>query len=389
MPWKVTDPMCQRAKFVALHEEGLFSRSELCRRFGVSRNTGYKWLARYAQGGLEALKDKSRAPLTCPHQTPPQAEEALLQARRDHPTWGPKKLLAYLAKRRPDLACRLPAPSTVGEILKAGGLSQPRKRPARTWKHPGAVPLVAEAPNQVWCADFKGQFPTHDGVDGYPLTITNAHSRFLLGCQALPSLRQEGAFPLLERVFAEFGLPEAIRTDKGVPFARRALCGRSKLWVWWIKLGSTHPRTQPGQPQQNGRHERMDKTLKGQTARPPQRDQRDQQARFDAFGTQFNLERPHEALGQNTPASLYSPSPRPLPPQLPEPVYPGHFLRCASATAVRLLSKSSRFRFHHRQVFLSEALIDEYIGLEETGEGVWSLYFYDVLLGRSWFSRSC
>jgi len=145
----VTDPMCERAKFVALYQEGLFSMSELCRRFGVSRNTGYKWLARYEQGGFDGLKDQSRSPLTCPHQTAPEVEEALLQARREHPTWGPKKLLPYLEKRRPDLAERLPAPSTVGEIFKAGGLSQPRKRPARTWKHPGAVPLVADVPNQV------------------------------------------------------------------------------------------------------------------------------------------------------------------------------------------------------------------------------------------------
>jgi len=234
--------MCERAKFVALHEQGLFSMSQLCRRFGVSRNTGYKWLTRYEQGGLNGLADKSRAPLTCPHQITGEVEQALLQARRDHPTWGPKKLLPYLEKRRPDLASKLPAPSTVGEVLKAHGLAQPPKRPARSWKHPGAVSLAVDAPNQVWCADFKGQFPTQDGKDCYPLTVTDAHSRFLLCCHGLTSVRQEGALPIFERLFQEYGLPAAIRTDNGVPFATQAICGLSKLSVWWIKLGIAHQR---------------------------------------------------------------------------------------------------------------------------------------------------
>jgi transposase InsO family protein len=366
--------MCERAKFVALLEESLFSMSELCQRFGISRRTGYKWLARFEQSGLDGLKDQSRRPHSSPKQTSSEVQEALLQARRDHPTWGPKKLVAYLQPRCPDLP--LPAAaSTVGELLKQHGLSQPRKRPARSWKHPGEPALQADAPNQTWCADFKGQFPTRDGKDCYPLTITDAHSRFVVCCQALPSVRQEGAFPVFERAFAEFGLPRIIRTDNGVPFATQAICGLSKLSVWWIKLGIVHQRIEPGQPQQNGRHERMHKTLKRETARPPEADHKAQQARFDTWRAEFNHERPHEALGQNPPASLYSASPRPLPAGLPDPGYPGHF-------QVRLVSKSSMFRLHHRPIFISEALIDEHIGLEETGDGVWSVYFYDVLLGR-------
>ena len=374
MPWKVTEPMAERAKFVALFDEGLFSMSELCQRFGISRRTGYKWLGRYEQGGLEGLKDQSRKPQSSPRQTCPEVREALLQVRRDHPTWGPKKLLAYLQARRPDLS--LPtAASTVGELLKQQGLSQPRKRPARKWRHAGEPALQADAPNQTWCADFKGQFPTQDGKDCYPLTITDAHSRFLLCCQALPSVRQEGAFPIFERVFAEFGLPAAIRTDNGNPFATQAICGLSRLSVWWIKLGIAHQRIEPGQPQQNGRHERMHKTLKRETARPPEKDHPTQQTRFDTWRAQFNHERPHEALQMKAPASVYTASARPLPSQLPDPCYPGHF-------QVRLVSKSSMFRLHHRPIFISEALVDEYIGLEEVDEGVWSVYFYDVLLGR-------
>jgi transposase InsO family protein len=374
MPWKVTEPMTERARFVALHDEGLFSMTELCQRFNISRRTGYKWLARFEQGGLDGLKDQSRKPHSSPKQTSLEVQEALLQARRDHPSWGPKKLLAYLWPRRPDLP--LPAAaSTVGELLKQQGLSQPRKRPARSWKHPGQIPLLADAANQTWCADFKGQFPTKDGKDCYPLTITDAHSRFILCCHGLPSVRQEGAFPVFERAFAQFGLPGAIRTDNGVPFATQAICGLSKLSVWWTKLGIAHQRIEPGQPQQNGRHERMHKTLKRETARPPEADHEAQQARFDTWRAEFNQERPHEALEMKTPASLYVPSPRPLPSQLPEPCYPGHF-------QVRLVSKSSMFRLHHRPIFISEALVDEYIGLEETGDGIWSVYFYDVLLGR-------
>ena len=219
--------MTERARFVALHQEGPFSMSELCRRFGVWRKCAYKWLDRYNEAGIEGLKDQSRAPHACPHQIAPPVEEALLQVRHAHPSWGPKKLLAYLTPRRPDLSLGAQAPyavpSTVGELLRRQGLSQPRRRPARRWKHPGEVSLVAEAPNQTWCADFKGQFPTKDGKDCYPLTLSDAYSRFLVCCQALPSVPQEGTFPVFERAFQEFGLPQVIRTDNGVPFATHAI----------------------------------------------------------------------------------------------------------------------------------------------------------------------
>ncbi|MBV9852872.1 MAG: IS481 family transposase, partial [Armatimonadetes bacterium] len=365
MPWKVTNPMDQRAHFVALHQEGLYTMAELCARFAVSKKTGYKWLARYQQGGLDALKDQSRAHHGVPHITAPEVQDLLLETRRAHPTWGPRKVLAALATRRPDLA--LPAASTVGELLARHGLTQPRPR-RRRHDHPGASTLKADAPNDVWSADFKGQFPTGDGVLCYPLTVTDNFSRFLLGCDALPSVKQEGAFPVFERLFAEYGLPQAVRTDNGGPFATNALRGLSKLSVWWIKLGIAHQRIAPGQPQQNGRHERMHRTLKAETARPPAPDRPAQQTRFTGWQREFNHERPHEAIGMATPASVYQPSPRPLPAALPAPQYAGHLL-------VRRVSKAGTFRLRARQLFLSDTLTEEEIALEETEDGVWSILF--------------
>lgn len=372
MPWKVTDPMEQRAQFVALHHEGLYTMTELCARFAVSRKTGYKWLERYGSGGLGALNDQSRAHRSVPHVTPPDIQARLLDARRAHPSWGPKKVLALLRARRPEM--NLPAASTVGDLFSRSGLTEPRKG-CRAHPHPGGSPLVAEGPNALWSADFKGQFPTGDGVLCYPLTVTDNFSRFLIGCQALPSVRQEGVSPVFTRVFQEFGLPDAIRTDNGSPFATNALGGLSRLSVWWVKLGIKHQRIAPGCPQQNPRHERMHRTLKKETARPPAADHLAQQARFTGWQQEFNFVRPHEALGQRPPASLYAPSPRPLPAQVPAPQYPGHLL-------VRRVSKAGTFRFRAHQLFLSDTLMEEDIALEEVDDGVWSIFFYDVLIAR-------
>lgn len=372
MPWRTTDPMHERMKFVSLYEEQLYSVSELCRRFGISRETGYKWVRRYEEEGAEGLKDRSRAPKHCPHRTSADVEAALLAVRAKHPTWGPRKILAYLARRRPTLP--LPAASTVGELLARQGLTQPRRR-RRNWKHPGEVPLVTSDPNEVWTADYKGQFKTQDGVYCFPLTVADAHTRFLLGVDALLSTKQVEARPVFERLFREYGLPGAIRTDNGVPFATQAIAGLSVLSVWWIKLGIQHQRIEPASPQQNGAHERMHKTLKAETTRPPQKNRAAQQGRFEGFRGEFNQERPHEALQMQTPASLYAPSGRPMPERIPAPEYPGHYL-------VRRVSRAGTFRFKNRQLFLSDALIQEPIGLEEIEDGLWSLYFCQLLLAR-------
>lgn len=235
--------------------------------------------------------------------------------------------------------------------------------------------MHAEAPNQLWCADFKGQFPTRDAVLCYPLTVTDAHSRFLLGCTALLSVREEGAMAAFTQLFRAYGLPDAIRTDNGVPFATNALCGLSALSVWWTKLGIAHERIEPGRPEQNGRHERMHRTLKAETTRPPQQNQDAQQKRFDLWCEEFNTERPHEALHHATPAEHYEPSSRALPEKLPAPEYPGHFL-------VRKVCNAGTFRLKNRQPFLSSTLKQERIGLEEINDGLWSLYFYDRLIAR-------
>ena len=372
MPWNETQPMSERHRFLALHAEHLFTMTELCERFGISRKTDYKWLARYQVEGVSGLAERSRTPQTCPHRMAQGVEAALLKAREAHPSWGPKKLRAYLAGRQPDLA--LPAPSPIGELLKRHGLTEPRRLRRKAAPGSGA-PLAAAHPNAVWCADFKGEFRTRDGQWCYPLTVTDAYSRYLLACHALPSTQHLGAHAVFTRLFAEYGLPQAIRTDNGVPFATQALGGLSQLSVWWLKLGITHQRIAPGKPQENGRHERMHRTLKAETTRPPGLDRQEQQARFAAFRAEFNTERPHEALGQQPPALHYQVSVRACPVRVLPPAYPGHWLS-------RRVGPSGCFRFQSRQVFVSEVLAGEEIGLEEVEEELWSVYLYDRLLGR-------
>ena len=372
MPWKETDPMTERLQFIAAYLNHVYSMTELCERFGIRRNTGYTWVRRYTTEGLAGLQEQSRAPHRCPHRMSEAVEAALLEAKRAHLHWGPRQILPYLAQRRPDLD--LPAPSTAGELFQRAGLSQARTR-RRRHRHPGASPLQAEAPNAVWTADFKGQFRTGDGLYCYPLTVADAYSRFLFCCSARLSTKQTEARPIFERLFREYGLPDAIRTDNGAPFATPAFCGLSQLSVWWIKLGIRHQRIEPGRPEQNGRHERMHRTLKAEATRPPAHHQQAQQARFDRCCCEYNEERPHEALNYRTPASLYRPSARPMPATLPAPAYPGHSL-------VRRVSNAGTFRFQSRQIFISDTLLQEDIALEETADGIWSVYFYDVLLAR-------
>ena len=285
MPWSNLSPMDHKTQFIADFLRHSLSITELCFHYGISRKTAYKWINRYQQDSISGLEDRSRKPKSCPHQTEPDLVEALLDARRLHPTWGPKKLLKLLSKRHPD---RLwPARSTVCDLLARHGLVK-KAHPRRHISHPGKPSSIIVAPNQVWCADFKGQFKTRDGLYCYPLTITDGFSRYLLGCQALLTTACADAKVVFQNVFREFGLPESIRTDNGVPFATVSLARLSFLSAWWIQLGILPELIEPGKPQQNGRHERTHRTLKAETTRPAAGNLRAQQRKFNAFREEYN-----------------------------------------------------------------------------------------------------
>jgi putative transposase len=374
MPWDETTRMTQRIRFISDLDSCLYTMTELCERYGISRQTGYKWSQRYAELGVEGLKDRSRAPKSWPHGLWPEVSDRLLALRRSHPTWGPRKLLAWLRKREPETDW--PAASTVGVLLKRHGLVQPRARRRRPWPASGRPTVEAEAANQVWSVDFKGQFRTGDGRLCYPLTVADGYSRFLLGVTGLETVSQSQCWPVLERLFRQYGLPEAIRTDNGSPFAAiRAVARLSRLSVRWLKLGIRLERIDPGHPEQNGRHERMHRTLKQETARPPAGSRAAQQERFDQFREIYNEQRPHEALAFQTPVELYRPSGRPYPSRLAKPQYPGHF-------EVRSVRHQGEIKWQGKPLFLSEALSGEQVGLEESADGVWDVYFGSLLLAR-------
>ena len=371
MPWKETQPVLERHHFAQDLESGQWTMTELCLRYGISRNTGYKWLDRYQQDGPRGLMDRSRAPRSCPHETPADVVELIL---KEHSRfgWGARKILKRLRTRDPKRDW--PARSTIFDILARHGHVHHRRR-RRPWKHPGAAPLTTTAPNQIWTVDFKGQFRMRNRAYCYPLTIIDHFSRYLLGCQALLDVGSAGVKRHLRHLFRTCGLPDAIRTDNGTPFASTGIHGLNRLNVWWLQLGITHQRIAPGSPQENGAHERLHKTLKERAARPPAANLNTQQRVFNGFRETYNQLRPHEALDDETPASRWVPSPRPYPECIAPPEYPGHF-------EVRRVSSAGTFRLHSGQHFLSQALNDEYIGLEEIEDGLWNILYYETLLGR-------
>lgn len=372
MPWRTITPMDQRRRFIADYLAERFAMTELCTRHGISRKTGYKWLDRFEALGPPGLADRSRRPHHCPHATPPHVVAALLELRRHHPTWGPKKLLARLARRHPGWPW--PAPSTAHDVLTRHGLVRHRPRRRRR-PHPGPPQTPMTEPNAIWTADFKGQFKTRDGIYCFPLTIADGFSRYLLACQALEGTTHAATKRVFQRVFQEYGLPQRIRTDNGVPFATSALGRLSRLAVWWIRLGIRPELIEPSHPEQNGRHERMHRTLKAETTRPPAATRRRQQQRFTQFRREFNEERPHEALQQRPPSMLYRPSLRPYPERLPPLEYPGHF-------EVRRVSRNGGIRWHKHWVNVSHVLAEQPVGFEEIDDGLWTVHFGPLILGR-------
>lgn len=373
MPWSETNCMEQRARFVLEALRGYFTMSELCFRYGVSRKTGYKWIERYHQQGTAGCENQARAPRSHPNATDLRIAARIVKLRRKNPSWGARTLHGYLTDHFPDT--HWPCPSTIGEILKRNELIRKHRRRARrsTWR---PARTVADQPNRVWTADFKGQFRLGNGALCYPLTILDAYSRYLLLCQGLKSTALLPARRAFELAFREYGLPDVIHTDNGVPFcAPGSILGLSSLSVWFLKLGIALERSRPGKPQDNGAHERMHRTLKQQVALPPRVNEAAQQRSLNRFRRSYNEERPHHALNLKTPASLYTRSSRPYPEDLPDSDYPGHF-------ELRRVTKIGVFTWKQHQIFITEALRGETLGFEHIADGLWSVFFSEVLLGR-------
>ena len=360
--------MDEKLRFVFSYERDEESMKALCARFGISRETGYFWLRRYRQSGADGLVELNRAPERHPNQTPAWIEAAVLGLRQAHMTWGPRKLKRILERDQP--GHRWPATSTMGEMVKRAGLVAARRKRRRT--EPYTEPLAhAVESNRVWCGDFKGWFRTGDGSRVDPLTISDALSRYLLRSQAVEKTDTERVRAIFEAAFREYGLPWAIRTDNGAPFASSAVGALSRLAVWWIKLGIVPERIEAGHPEQNGRHERMHRTLKLDLRLAE--DWRGQQRELDRFRHDYNHVRPHEALGMQTPASVYEPSPREYPERLPEVEYP-------DAMLVRTVKSHGHFRWKKHDIFLSEVLWGEPVGLLPVDDGIYTVYFARVPL---------
>ena len=371
--------MEEKLRFVYDYERDEQTMTELCQRYGIARETGYVWLRRYPQSGVLGLVELNRAPARHPNQTPLRIEEAVLGMRQAHMRWGPGKLKRVLERDEPGQ--HWPAASTIGGLLKREGLVVSRKRRRKT--APYEEPLAhADGPNRVWCADFKGWFRTGDGTRIDPLTISDAYSRYLLRCQAVENTDTERVRAIFEAAFREYGMPGAIRTDNGAPFASCGLGGLSRLAVWWIKLGIVPERIAAGHPEQNGRHERMHRTLKQEVAMPPAADRRAQQRALDRFREEYNEVRPHEALAMQTPARVYEPSSREFPARLPEPEYPATML-------VRSIRAHGHFRWQKHDVGLSQVLWGERVGLLPIDDRWYTIYFAQLPLARfdSWQRR--
>jgi transposase InsO family protein len=371
VPWKANRPVDQKMEFVVRLLRGE-RMTDLCAEYGISRKTGHAVFNRYEAYGAAGLEEQSRAPKHIPHRTSPELVAVIVAARQKHPTWGPKKLKKVLEG---ELGHPLPAASTIGGVLRRNGLPTQSRQRRRYISRPTGL-TEAHAANDVWCADYKGQFRLGDSTYCYPLTITDQRTRFLLACEGMSAIREDAAREVFESVFRERGLPLKIRTDNGVPFATTGLGGLSKLAVYWMLLGVAHERIRPAHPEENGRHERMHRTLKLETTRPAGANLLQQQERFDAFRRVFNEKRPHEALNMDRPADVYATSLRPYPATVPEPRYPVH-------DDTLYVTKTGFVRVPNRgTVYLSTALANQPVGIREEKDGRWLVSFMECHLGH-------
>jgi transposase InsO family protein len=369
MPWKECNRMDERLRFVGRLLDGE-SMTTVCRDFGISRKTGYKIFQRYKDCGLSGLEDRSRRPIRQANRLPFQVERTILQIKREKPSWGAPKIRDRLLRKFPSI--QTPAKSTIHAVLERNGLVEARRK--RRYRAEGTALSEGLAPNELWCADYKGEFQLGNHRYCYPLTITDYRTRYLLACEALDSTKAQYAFTTFERVFKEFGIPTAIRTDNGVPFSSpTALFGLSTLSVWWLRLGIAIERIKPGNPQQNGRHERMHLTLKKEATKPAAFNLLQQQARFDDFIDEYNNDRPHQALGMKYPAELYTPSPRIYAAPV-DPEYPFH------DRTVRV-TRCGRICIGRRKISLSKSFADQLVGIQEVSDKIWGVSFMEFDLG--------
>jgi len=375
MPWESMTVNEERIRFMLAYRKKVLTErvtmSALCAEFGISRKTGYKFVARLEAEGWRGLVSGKRRPHSGSHWTDPAVCEAIIEVRKRE-EWGAGKILGYLEELEPNI--QWPAPSTAHEILRRANLI-PEQTRQRRWRHPGPPTEVPpDRPNQMWTTDFKGQFRMGDRRYCYPLTVADSYSRFLLGVDALVQPNFEETWLIFERLFREYGLPDSIRSDNGSPFASHAIGRLSKLSVRWVRLGIIPDLIQPGHPQQNGRHERMHRTLKDRATKPPGANRRDQQKMFDRFRTHYNEVRPHESLGQKRPTTFYQPSPRPYPKRLPEIVYPETY-------DVRRVRPNGQIKWNGHLIFVSEVLAREPVGFQKVAEDSWMVYFGPLVLG--------
>jgi len=365
MPWKETCVMDQKIKMISNWLSGEYNITELSRIHEVSRKTLYKWIERYEANQDSGLQERSSRPLVMPRATPVELVAEILASKNQHKHWGSRKLLAWLRSHQPEK--KWPAVSTTSEILKRHGMVHARHKRHHTPPYNKPF-LKSNQPNEVWCADFKGQFRLGSGNLCYPLTITDSYSRYLLGCWGLIHPAHLPTRSYFELTFREYGLPCAIRTDNGVPFASVGMGGLSSLAVWFVKLGIQPERIEKGHPEQNGRHERMHRTLKAEAISPARKNLNEQQQAFDRFQVVYNNDRPHEALGQKTPASMYRRSIREYPVKLPETEYPTSF-------SVRRVKENGCLKWQSTELYLSGAMSGELVGLKEIDNGIWTIYF--------------